>query len=202
MDDDSDYPMPWNPLLVQPEDYEPFFDAIFAKLHPRYMSIRLPALEDFDGYEHLGSWVTCQKTLSADHITCIGCEPSTLQSLPRASSTLTLCFDAKQNIPLTEVGPCIRTILLHRYALCDIHQLKIVGLLVIHRRSPDMNRFNDENVLHVFDRIAHCITDLMSYRLQEGNLKNLDIAVIPDRTPESEAAAHWHTYKQPEAVTR
>jgi hypothetical protein len=202
MDDDSDYPAPRNPLLIQPEDYEPVFDAIFAKLHPRHMSIRLPPLDDFNGDEHLGTWVTCQKTLSADHITCIGCEPSTLQSLPHASSTLTLCFDTKQNIPLTEVGPCIRTILRHHYALRDIQQLKIVSLLVVRRRSSDMNRFDDENARHVFDRIAHYITDLMSYRLQEGNLKDIDIAVLPETTSERDAAAHWHTYKLPEAVTQ
>jgi hypothetical protein len=202
MDDDSDYPAPWNSLLIQPEDYVPVFDAIFAKLHPRHMSIRLPPLDDFNGDEHLGTWVTCQKTLSADHITCNGCEPSTLQSLPHASSTLTLCFDTNQNIPLTEVDPCIRAILRHHYALRDVQQLKIVGLLVVRRRSPDMNRFNDENVRHVFDRIAHYITDLMSYRLQEGNLKDLDIVVLPETTPESEAAGHWHAYKQQEAVTQ
>jgi len=90
----------------------------------------------------------------------------------------------------------------HRYALRDIQELRIVGLLVTRKLPPDMNCFNDENVLHVFDRITHYITDLMSYRLQEGNLKDLDIAVIPDRTPESEDEVHWHTYKQPEAVTQ
>lgn len=65
-----------------------------------------------------------------------------------------------------------------------------------------MNRFIEENVLRVFDRIAHYIPELMSYRLQDGNTKSLDVALLPDTTPEGEAAGYWHTYRQPKAVSQ
>ena len=200
LESDLGGPEPWNPLLIQPENYEPFFDAIFAKLHPKHMSLRLPSLDDFNGAEHRGSWLTCLKTLSADQITCIDYDPSVL-GLPHATSTLTLCLWTGDPLPLRFVDSHLELILCHRYALRDIQQLKIVGLLNTHNRpSSDVNDFNTANVLHAFDRITHHITDLMSWRLQEGNLGNLDIAIVPEGSPEGEVAAHCCTYKQPEAV--
>jgi len=69
MGEPSDHPAPWNTRLMEPEEYEPFFNAIFAKLHPRDLSIRFPDLDGFDREEHPETWETCQKTLSADNIT-------------------------------------------------------------------------------------------------------------------------------------
>jgi hypothetical protein len=51
---------------------------------------------------------------------------------------------------------------------------------------------------HVLESVAKHVKEIMISRLHCGDTADLRIGVMPDTSPESEADAVWHTYKQPE----
>jgi len=80
-------------------------------------------------------------------------------------------------------------------ALVDVERIKLVGTL---RRGLGREEHGDFSDSAVFEDIAWNMPGLMETRAVHGTMNDLHITIMPDTSPESEAAAVWHTYKQPD----
>ena len=82
----------YNERDLDPETFEPLFEAICAKSHPRNMVVRFPSPPELDRDVHHATWESSLRKLSAEHIDCVEYDPRDKTLIPRASSSLTLRF--------------------------------------------------------------------------------------------------------------
>ena len=93
----------------------------------------------------------------------------------------------------------LRPIILDYAGLVQIDRLRLVGLLLGHDSDPDdPSLHRNYTGTEAFNEISRLVSHLMEHRLLHGNRSDLKIGIVPDTSLESEDAAAWHTYKQPE----
>jgi hypothetical protein len=188
----------YNDNYFIPSNYAPLMEIAFAKLHPKHLSITLPdvAVSLTGGNDQrLKDWGCCMTKLHADHIEIIDYSPALLKDLPQASSTLTIrhkVWDAATEAVIRNgLDDRIRGILGDSTATVSVDSVRLVGLL---RQSPDdsLGLFSETVAL---ETIAQSSGQTMWRRGYYHNNKDLKLAILPDTSPASEAAAVWHTYK-------
>jgi len=142
----------------------------------------------------------------ADNIELIGYFPEDqLFAIPRATSTLTVCYNLREVDGIMapdsyDLVGRLRPMILDYGGLVQIDRPKLVGLLLRHDHSdpddPSLHRNYTDT--EAFNEIFFLASDQMEHRLLHGNRNDLKIGIVPDARLESEDAAAWRTYKQPE----
>ena len=185
---------------LNPEAFEPLFEAICAKSHHRNMVVRFPSPPALIRHDHYATWESSLRRLSAEYIDCIDYNPKGETIIPRASSSLTLRFHPQAVIKSAwRIDAKVARICWERDGLCDVKRIELVGIILPHSVGP-INIYDEPEATTslVFDSISEHIGDLMAWRLREGNSEDLQITIIPDTSPTSRAEAVWHTYKVPQ----
>ena len=116
--------------------------------------------------------------------------PTVYSKPPRLSSCILDPLDPS-NLRIFERP--IRCLLSHREALRYVEIIGSIGLL-----PPAF--FSDVNSQITSEQMFEMVRTSVHGAFKEGNMEDLKSTIILDRSPKSEAAAHWCTYKQPEAV--
>lgn len=192
---------------LPPVDYTSLIGAVFARQCPRYLSIVPPNPESLDADGDIPvTWAGCTAQLKADNIELIGYFPEDqFFAIPQATSTLTVCYNLREVDGIMapdsyDLVGRLRPIILDYAGLVQIYRLKLVGSLHRHDHSdpddPSLHRNYTDT--EAFNEISRLVSDLMEHRLLHGNRTDLKIAIVPDTSLESEDAAAWRTYKQPE----
>lgn len=177
---------------ILPSEYFQLFEILFARLHPEFMAIDLPEHYDQDD---IRIWNTALRRLRADTIDVRDYSANLDNRLPRASSTLVLRHEDWGNEAENRLDKTIDATFMDVDALIEIERIKLVGLLP---RGKGRKRHGHLLESVTFERIERHIPDIRESRGEEGNKKDLMVGIMPDTTPEGEAAAVWRTYKQPE----
>ena len=190
--------------IFNPSNYAPLTDIVFSKLHPAHLVVRLPDQSILmETHGQAPDWASCLRRLQGHHIEVIDYSPIVTSDLPRASSLLTVRYKVWEDDPTGLTGPIADELndrifqkltepFMTNVAFDLVDQVKLVGVL---RQGPD-DEDDDISESEAFEILDRHFPHTMRHRSGYGK-GDMQVAILRDTSPESEAGAVWRTYRQP-----